>query len=248
MTSSLDLMGALLVGLAGAGHCIGMCGGVSAALSMAIPAEKQHFWGRLGYLLNYNLGRILSYVLAGALVGGLLATTTEIGAGKHALAGLRLIAALLMIALGLYLAGWWHGVLLLERIGASSGLSSSRWRAVSPVYISQAGPPVWHDMGLAPLRPRLLHADLERSRRIREWRGTHHALFGLGTLPTLFALGGWQTDCATGSPCAACALGAPCCLLPTGSTPSGSGWRPFETLSKTDEMVVNLFDINQLFI
>ena len=120
MTSSLDLMGALLVGLAGAGHCIGMCGGVSAALSMAIPAEKQHFWGRLGYLLNYNLGRILSYVLAGALVGGLLATTTEIGAGKHALAGLRLIAALLMIALGLYLAGWWHGVLLLERIGASN--------------------------------------------------------------------------------------------------------------------------------
>ena len=56
MTSSLDLMGALLVRLAGAGHCIGMCGGVSAALSMAIPAEKQAFWGRLGYLLNYNLG------------------------------------------------------------------------------------------------------------------------------------------------------------------------------------------------
>ncbi len=41
MTATLDLLGALLVGLAGAGHCIGMCGGVSAALSMAIPAEKQ---------------------------------------------------------------------------------------------------------------------------------------------------------------------------------------------------------------
>ncbi|MEX5339278.1 sulfite exporter TauE/SafE family protein, partial [Pseudomonas paraeruginosa] len=97
---------------------IGMCGGVSAALSMAIPAEKQHFWGRLGYLLNYNLGRILSYVIAGALVGGLLATTSELGAGKHAIAGLRLVAAFLMIALGLYLAGWWQGVLLLERMGA----------------------------------------------------------------------------------------------------------------------------------
>ena len=118
MTATLDLLGALLVGLAGAGHCIGMCGGVSAALSMAIPAEKQHFWGRLGYLLNYNLGRILSYVIAGALVGGLLATTSELGAGKHAIAGLRLVAAFLMIALGLYLAGWWQGVLLLERIGA----------------------------------------------------------------------------------------------------------------------------------
>ena len=39
MTSSLDLMGALLVGLAGSGHCIAMCGGVSAALSMAKPAS-----------------------------------------------------------------------------------------------------------------------------------------------------------------------------------------------------------------
>ncbi len=78
MTSSLDLMGALLVGLAGSGHCIAMCGGVSAALSMAIPPDKQHFWGRLGYLLNYNLGRILSYVIAGALVGGLLAAAGAI--------------------------------------------------------------------------------------------------------------------------------------------------------------------------
>lgn len=85
---------------------------------MAIPANKQHFWGRLAYLLNYNLGRILSYVIAGALVGGLLATTSELGAGKHAIAGLRLVAALLMIALGLYLAGWWQGILLLERLGA----------------------------------------------------------------------------------------------------------------------------------
>ena len=118
MTHNLDLLGALLVGLAGSAHCIGMCGGVSAALSMAIPADKQHFSGRLGYLLNYNLGRILSYVLAGALVGGLLATTSELGAGKHAIEGLRLVAALLMIALGLYLAGWWQGILLLERLGA----------------------------------------------------------------------------------------------------------------------------------
>ncbi len=44
MTHNLDLAGALLVGLAGSAHCIGMCGGVSAALSMAIPANKQHFW------------------------------------------------------------------------------------------------------------------------------------------------------------------------------------------------------------
>jgi sulfite exporter TauE/SafE len=93
-----------------------MCGGVSAALSMAIPAEKQHFWGRLGYLLNYNLGRILSYVLAGALVGRLARHHHGDRRWQTRPGRLRLIAAFLMIALGLYLAGWWHGVLLLERI------------------------------------------------------------------------------------------------------------------------------------
>ncbi|MFM5220957.1 sulfite exporter TauE/SafE family protein [Aeromonas caviae] len=191
MTSSLDLMGALLVGLAGAGHCIGMCGGVSAALSMAIPTEKQHFWGMLGYLLNYNLGRILSYVLAGALVGGLLATTTEIGAGKHALAWLRLIAALLMIALGLYLAGWWHGVLLLERIGAKF------WPLIKPLagrflpFTStwQALPfgMVW---GWLPCG--LVYSMLTWSAAAGSASGGALIMlfFGLGTLPTLFALGG----------------------------------------------------------
>jgi sulfite exporter TauE/SafE len=191
MIASLDLLGALLVGLAGSGHCIGMCGGVSAALSMAIPPEKQHFWGRLGYLLNYNLGRILSYVVAGALVGGLLATTSELGAGKHAIAGLRLVAAILMIALGLYLAGWWQGILLLERIGARL------WPHIKPLagkflpFTSawQAFPfgMVW---GWLPCG--LVYSMLTWSAAAGSAGGGALIMFcfGIGTLPTLFALGG----------------------------------------------------------
>lgn len=191
MIGNLDLVGALLVGLAGAGHCIGMCGGVSAALSMAIPPARQHFWGRLGYLLYYNLGRILSYVLAGALVGGLLATTGELGAGKHAIAGLRLVAALLMIALGLYLAGWWQGILLLERLGARV------WPHIQPLAGKclpltapwQALPfgMVW---GWLPCG--LVYSMLTWSAAAGSaGQGALIMLcFGLGTLPTLFALGG----------------------------------------------------------
>ncbi|WP_429079427.1 sulfite exporter TauE/SafE family protein [Aeromonas bivalvium] len=191
MTGNLDQLGALLVGLAGAGHCIGMCGGVSAALSMAIPPARQHFWGRLGYLLYYNLGRILSYVLAGALVGGLLATTGELGAGKHAIAGLRLVAALLMIALGLYLAGWWQGILLLERLGARV------WPHIQPLAGKclpldapwQALPfgMVW---GWLPCG--LVYSMLTWSAAAGSaGKGALIMLcFGLGTLPTLFALGG----------------------------------------------------------
>lgn len=191
MTHNLDLLGALLVGLAGSAHCIGMCGGVSAALAMAIPADKQHFWGRLAYLLNYNLGRILSYVIAGALVGGLLATTSELGAGKHAIAGLRLIAALLMIALGLYLAGWWQGILLLERMGARlwphiKPLAGKFLPFTSPLQALPFGM-VW---GWLPCG--LVYSMLTWSAAASSASGGALIMlaFGLGTMPTLFALGG----------------------------------------------------------
>lgn len=191
MTSNLDLMGALLVGLAGSGHCIAMCGGVSAALSMAIPPKSQHFWGRLGYLLNYNLGRILSYVIAGALVGGLLASVGELGAGKQAITGLRLVAALLMIALGLYLAGWWQGILLLERMGAKlwphiKPLASRFLPFHSPVQALPFGM-VW---GWLPCG--LVYSMLTWSAAAGSAMGGALIMlfFGLGTLPTLFALGG----------------------------------------------------------
>ncbi|MGL5287857.1 MAG: sulfite exporter TauE/SafE family protein, partial [Aeromonas sp.] len=71
---NLDLFGALLMGLAGSSHCFAMCGGVSAALSMAIAPHQQRLGQRFAYLLCYNLGRIVSYMLAGALVGGVLAS------------------------------------------------------------------------------------------------------------------------------------------------------------------------------
>ncbi|HAQ72956.1 MAG TPA: cytochrome biogenesis protein, partial [Pseudomonas sp.] len=35
------LLSALVLGLLGGGHCLGMCGGLMAALTMAIPAEQR---------------------------------------------------------------------------------------------------------------------------------------------------------------------------------------------------------------
>ena len=63
-----SLLSAFLVGLLGAVHCAGMCGGVVTALSFSTaPVSPQRM---RGYLLAYNLGRISSYALAGALAGG----------------------------------------------------------------------------------------------------------------------------------------------------------------------------------
>ncbi len=59
------LLSAVVLGLLGGGHCLGMCGGLMGALTLAIPPEQRG--KRLRLLLAYNLGRILSYAIAGLL-------------------------------------------------------------------------------------------------------------------------------------------------------------------------------------
>lgn len=109
-----------LVGLLGGTHCVGMCGGIVSALSMGGPP-------RLALHLAYNLGRILSYGLAGALVGAL-------GAGSIALAEqlplrlvLLLFANLMLVALGFYLLGVTRALALTEKWG------QRLWRHVQPL-------------------------------------------------------------------------------------------------------------------
>ncbi|MDO2951474.1 sulfite exporter TauE/SafE family protein [Aeromonas simiae] len=189
--ANLDLLGALLMGLAASSHCFAMCGGVSAALSMAIPAPHQRFTPRLAYLLCYNVGRIASYVLAGALAGGLLASLAELGQSRHALVGLQLVAALMMMAVGLYLAGWWQGVLAIERLGARLWpLIRPLANRCLPLRTPLAALPFGMVWGWLPCG--MVYSMLTWSAAAGSaGQGALVMLsFGIGTLPTLFALGG----------------------------------------------------------
>ena len=120
-----QLISALVLGLLGGGHCLGMCGGLMGALTLAIPAEQRG--RRLRLLLAYNLGRVLSYACAGLLLGlaGWALAKTPFAAG------LRVAAGLLLIAMGLYLAGWWSGLTRIEALGR--GL----WKHLQPVASRQ---------------------------------------------------------------------------------------------------------------
>ncbi|KPA90552.1 MULTISPECIES: sulfite exporter TauE/SafE family protein [Pseudomonas] len=115
------LVSAVILGLLGGGHCLGMCGGLMGALTLAIPREQRA--RRLRLLLAYNLGRVLSYGAAGLLTG--LAGWAV--ASSPAAAALRVVAGLLLISMGLYLAGWWSGLTRIEALGR--GL----WRHIQPV-------------------------------------------------------------------------------------------------------------------
>lgn len=175
----LDWAAALLMGLAGAGHCLMMCGSLAAALGQ--QASKQQ-------LLVYNLGRITSYAIAGALVGMALA---QVGAlSNPALLMLRLLAALLLIAFGCYLAGWWLGLQRLERLG------QPLWRRLQPVaqqlrqpkqlHLTFAAGALWGWLPCGLVYSALSWAALSGSAAAGAWS---MVMFGLGTLPAMLAFG-----------------------------------------------------------
>ncbi|WP_278929566.1 sulfite exporter TauE/SafE family protein [Pseudomonas qingdaonensis] len=178
------LSSALILGLLGGGHCLGMCGGLMGALTLAIPKAQRS--RRFQLLLAYNLGRILSYAAAGLLLG--LAGWAV--AGGPLATGMRVLAALLLISMGLYLAGWWSGLTRIESLGR--GL----WRHIQPVanrLLPVSSLPralllgaLWGWLPCGLVYSTLLWA-------ASQGNATHSALlmlaFGLGTWPVLLATG-----------------------------------------------------------
>jgi sulfite exporter TauE/SafE len=118
-----SLLSALLVGLLGGVHCVGMCGGIVAAFSFRADGTVPPFRLHIGY----NLGRVLSYTLFGALAGGLGASLNLLHVRPVQIA-LYLLAQCVMILLGLYLAGWNRWVLIFERAGGAL------WKRVQPLF------------------------------------------------------------------------------------------------------------------
>src|SRR5665647_1211696 len=182
----LSLMAALLVGLLGGGHCVGMCGGIVAAVTVTLPKQQP----KVGYLLAYNLGRIASYSAAGVLAGAVGASSFFLQQVLPVEKILYALASSMLIVLGLYLAGIWHGATKLEWLG------SLLWRRLQP--LSKRFLPVqslsqafalgtlwgWLPCGLVYS---VLVAALASGSPARG--GLLMLAFGLGTLPTLLAMG-----------------------------------------------------------
>ncbi|MGP5309419.1 sulfite exporter TauE/SafE family protein [Vreelandella alkaliphila] len=118
------LLAAFVFGLMGGAHCIGMCGGIMSALTFAVPPSMRHPARMGGLLISYNTGRILSYMVAGAIVAAL---GTLISLSPSARVALQAFAALMLILMALYIANWWKGLLKVEAVG------KHLWRYIEPV-------------------------------------------------------------------------------------------------------------------
>ena len=111
---------AFAAGLLGGVHCAGMCGGIVGSLSVA---SRGPAWARQ---LAFNGGRVASYCIAGAAVGALGDLGRYASGALAVQAALFAVANVVMILLGLYIAGWGSAVLGLERAGAFA------WRRIQP--------------------------------------------------------------------------------------------------------------------
>jgi uncharacterized protein len=75
---------AFIVGLVGSAHCAGMCG----PIALALPLKSDNWFTRVSGGLIYNIGRIITYMLLGAIFGLL-------GKGLH-MAGFQLWASVVI--------------------------------------------------------------------------------------------------------------------------------------------------------
>lgn len=186
-------MAAMFVaGLLGSVHCVGMCGGIVGALTAGIdPARRQSGWRMLPFQSAYNLGRITSYMVAGAIAGAVGQGTLGILVPHKTVFVGHLVSAGFLIAMGLYLAGWWRGLAILERLGSKIWIRIEPFgRRLLPVRTPRGALVLGLLWGWLPCG--LVYSALAWS--FASGGAGQGALvmlaFGAGTLPTLLAMGG----------------------------------------------------------
>jgi len=184
-------LAAFTMGLFSSLHCIGMCGSIIGTLTLSLKPEiKNNRSSLFSYVLNYNIGRVLSYTLAGFIIGLVEILVTFPLGDNYGHRLLQLVSAGVMIGAGLYIAGWFPHFAYIERLGVKS------WKILEP--IGRRLIPVtsrtqaflfgmiwgWLPCGLvyAALALAMTSGDIVRS-------GLTMLAFGLGTLPAVIGVG-----------------------------------------------------------
>lgn len=201
------------------GHCVGMCGPLTVAFSLSQQRQETPHWrSSLGFHVLLNLGRIISYALVGAALGGvgsvLIASGQLAGIGSGLRQGMAILTGLMLIWFGLVqikpdflprlpilhpLQGGLH-----QRLSSAMTQLSMETRWWTPVMLGG----VW---GLIPCGF-LYAAQIKAAETGDLFLGAATMLaFGLGTMPMmlgvgvsasrlstskrsqLFRLGGWVT-------------------------------------------------------
>lgn len=185
ITNAPTLLAALLLGLAASGHCLVMCGGISAALGIA-TAKRADGKPRRDLLVAYQFGRISSYVLAGLLLGGVLGGMIALLDIEAVRRTLRVVSAIALL-LGAFVASGRlrdPGFGIGKRIWPKLAPLGRRLLPVANLPRAFAFGMVWGWMPCGFVYTVLLIAALQLDAL---HAAATMALFGLGTSPALLA-------------------------------------------------------------
>ncbi len=182
--------------LGGFGHCIGMCGPIVASCCVAAKSR-----GLLTHFL-FNYGRVTTYTVLGGIMGATGSFITTVAYIREFQKGIMIFAGIVIILMGLGLAGWLP-------LGWVSGRENQTLSAPPSFFINKmknifsgnlpngAFYPLGMAMGLIPCG--LVYTALITTARaameaqnyaIGALKGMlMMSLFGLGTLPALVMFG-----------------------------------------------------------
>lgn len=171
-----------VIGLLTSVHCVGMCGGIN--ISQSLPARNRGA-GKLATLrpsFLYNLGRVLSYTVIGALAGALGSVVSISGGLKGAV---QLAAGIFMVIMGINMLGVFPSLrklnLQMPQFIAKF-VYAEKANSNSPLYVGLLN-------GLMPCGP-LQAMQLYALSTGDPLKGALSMLaFSLGTTPLMFSLG-----------------------------------------------------------
>ena len=187
MNELLPLLAAALVtGVLGSAHCLGMCGGLSGLF--AVNASVASLRGQVPLAVAYNTGRVLSDALLGIVVASL--GQAAVSAAPKFAAPVRLASGLLIVVVGLQVAFDWRFLAPIEKAGAKI------WNRMAPAakgLLPVTSVPQALGLGLlwGWLPCGLVYSVLLLAATTANWvnGGLVMIAFGVGTMPAMIMTG-----------------------------------------------------------
>lgn len=184
---NIDLWTLFVVAFLGSiGHCVGMCGGFVMAYSAAKIDQNWDKSHQSVAHLFYNVGRVTSYTIIGALFGlfGKIFSFSMTGKGI-----LFLIVGVIMVLMGLSLVGKIRFLTSVECSTSSSGL----FRRLFHKFITSKSLASFFFLGMLngfiPCGFVYFFAAFAAATASPLWGAVVMLVFGIATMPVLFSLG-----------------------------------------------------------
>lgn len=190
----MDIALVFLTGFFGSMHCVGMCGAIVAAYSTQSGEQyKPGRWYALANHLVYNAGRVLSYIIVGAVLG---AVGGSFGGLKIAAEWFSTVIGALLIASGVWMLRIIPGMSLPQEISFDAGKESGLLNLYTRTYGALLQSPTLESKFYIGLLTPLLPCGLLYSAFIMAAASGNAsngavtmALFGSGIVPSLVVVG-----------------------------------------------------------